>query len=393
MVKRWSMMKHYDRAWAEIDLDALQYNIESIRKNIDKKTKIIAVIKTDGYGHGASHIAKILENEEQVWGYAVATAEEAFSLREDGIQKPILILGYTFPYSYGQMIEEGVRSTVFTLETAKELSDTAVKNGKKCIIHIKIDTGMTRIGIHPDEEGLTLIKQISALPGLEIEGIFTHFATADEADRTKAYRQMILFREYTDRVERGLKIRIPMRHCANSAGIAEMPEANMDAVRAGIILYGLWPSDTVRADEKIKLRPMLSLKSRIVYVKTVPRGREISYGGTCTTTRDTRVATVCIGYGDGYPRSLSNIGYVLVKGQRAPILGRVCMDQFMIDVTDVVSPVCVGDKVTLIGRDGDACITMEELGALSGRFNYELACDIGKRIPRVYKSDDTLICE
>lgn len=386
-------MKHYDRAWAEIDLDALQYNIENIRKNVDKKTKIIAVIKTDGYGHGASHIAKILENEEQVWGYAVATAEEAFSLREDGIQKPILILGYTFPYSYEQMIGEGVRSTVFTIETAKELSDTAVKNGKKCIIHIKIDTGMTRIGIHPDEEGLTLIKQISALPGLEIEGIFTHFATADEADRTKAYRQMTLFREYTDRIERGLKIRIPMRHCANSAGIAEMPEANMDAVRAGIILYGLWPSDTVRADEKIKLRPMLSLKSRIVYVKTVPRGREISYGGTCTTTRDTRVATVCIGYGDGYPRSLSNIGYVLVKGQRAPILGRVCMDQFMIDVTDVASPVCVGDKVTLIGRDGDACITMEELGALSGRFNYELACDIGKRIPRVYKSDDTLICE
>lgn len=387
------MMKHYDRAWAEIDLDALQFNIESIKRNINKETKIIAVIKTDGYGHGASHIARILENEEQVWGYAVATAEEAFSLREERIQKPILILGYTFPYSYAQMIEEGVRSTVFTYEAAKELSDVAVAAGKSCKMHIKIDTGMTRIGIHPDDGGVALIRQISELPGLEIEGIFTHFATADEADRTKTYHQMTLFKEYVARIERELAVRIPMKHCSNSAGIAEMPEANMDAVRAGIILYGLWPSDEVQADKTIQLRPMLSLKSRVVYVKTVPQGQEISYGGTFTTTRDTRVATICIGYGDGYPRSLSNCGYVLIKGQRAPILGRVCMDQFMIDVTDISSPVRVGDKVTLIGRDGDACITMEELGAISGRFNYELACDIGKRIPRVYKLDDTLIYE
>ncbi len=172
-----------------------------------------------------------------------------------------------------------------------------------------------------------------------------------------------------------------------------MPEANMDAVRAGIILYGLWPSQEVKADEKIQLKPALSLKSRIVYVKTVPQGQEISYGGTYTTTKDTRVATICIGYGDGYPRSLSNVGYVLLKGQRAPILGRVCMDQFMIDVSDIDADICVGDRVTLIGTDGDECITMEELGELSGRFNYELACDIGKRIPRIYKLDDTLLYE
>jgi len=391
--KEGDTMKHYDRAWAEIDLDALQFNIESIKKSIDKKTKIIAVIKTDGYGHGASQIASVLEDEEQVWGYAVATAEEAFSLREGRIRKPILILGYTFPYSYEQMIEEGVRSTVFTYEAAKELSDTAVAAGKKCKIHLKIDTGMTRIGIHPDDEGVTLIGQIMGLPGLEIEGIFTHFATADEADRTKTYQQMMLFKEYVEQVESRLGLAIPMKHCSNSAGIAEIPEANMDAVRAGIILYGLWPSDEVQADGRIQLRPMLSLKSRVVYVKTVPKGQEISYGGTYTTTRDTRVATICIGYGDGYPRSLSNRGHVLVKGQRAPILGRVCMDQFMIDVTDINSPVRVGDQVTLIGTDGGEHITMEELGAVSGRFNYELACDIGKRIPRIYKLDDTLICE
>lgn len=386
-------MRHYERAWAEIDLDALQFNIESIKNSIDKAAKIIAVIKTDGYGHGAIQIARILEEEEQVWGYAVATAEEAFSLRDARIQKPVLILGYTFPYSYGQIIEEEVRSTVFTYEMAKELSDLAVTAGKDCRIHIKIDTGMTRIGIHPDDEGMALIRKISGLPGLQIEGIFTHFATADEADRTKTYHQMTLFKEYADRVDDELGIRIPMRHCSNSAGIAGIPEANMDAVRAGIILYGLWPSDEVKADGRIQLRPMLSLKSRVVYVKMVPRGQEISYGGTYTTTRDTRVATICIGYGDGYPRSLSNCGHVLVKGQRAPILGRVCMDQFMVDVTDIEQPVRVGEQVTLIGRDGGACITMEELGALSGRFNYELACDIGKRIPRIYRMDDTLIYE
>ncbi|MDE7416769.1 MAG: alanine racemase [Lachnospiraceae bacterium] len=386
-------MKHYDRAWAEIDLDALQFNIESIKGNIDTGTKIIAVIKTDGYGHGASHIARVLEKEEQVWGYAVATAEEAFSLREDRIQKPILALGYTFPYSYEQMIEDGIRSTVFTYEVAKELSDIAVISGKNCKIHLKIDTGMTRIGIRPDEEGVALIKRILELPGLEVEGIFTHFATADETDRTKTYHQMTLFKDYVDKIERELAVRIPMKHCSNSAGIAGIPEANMDAVRAGIILYGLWPSEEVRADRTIQLRPILSLKSRVVYVKTVPQGQEISYGGTYTTTRDTKVATVCIGYGDGYPRSLSNHGHVLIKGQRAPILGRVCMDQFMIDITDINSPVRVGDQVTLIGRDGTACITMEELGTLSGRFNYELACDIGKRIPRIYKMDDTLIYE
>lgn len=386
-------MKHYDRAWAEVNLDAILFNIESIKKNISDHAKIIAVIKTDGYGHGAEHIARILENDGKVWGYAVATAEEAFALRDSNIRKPILILGYTFPYSYERLIKDDIRPTVFMLDSAKELSDQAVKSGKKCRIHIKIDTGMTRIGIHPDDDGIELIRQIAALPGLEIEGVFTHFATADEADKTKAYGQMELFKEYVERIQKELKLDIPMKHCSNSAGIVEMPEANMDAVRAGIILYGLWPSAVVKADKKIELEPVLSLKSRIVYIKTVPKGQEISYGGTFTTIRDTRVATICLGYGDGYPRSLSNIGHVLVKGQKAPILGRVCMDQFMIDVTDINADICVGDKVTLIGKSGDEMITMEELGELSGRFNYELACDLGKRVPRIYKLDDTLIYE
>ncbi len=386
-------MKHYDRAWAEIDLDALLFNIESIQEKIAKDTKMIAVIKTDGYGHGAKQIAQVLEEEQQVWGYAVATAEEAFILRDSKIQKPILALGYTFPYSYERFIKEDIRSTVFTLDTAKELSDIAVKNKKNCKIHIKIDTGMTRIGINPDAEGLALIRQICALPSLEIEGIFTHFATADESDKTKTYHQMQLFQEFAEQVEQEIQQKIPMKHCSNSAGIVELPEANMDAVRAGIILYGLWPSDVVQSNNRIQLKPMFTLKSRVVYVKTVPKGQEISYGGTYTTMRETKVATICIGYGDGYPRSLSNVGVVLLQGQRVPILGRVCMDQFMVDVTDLNLPVCVGDIVTLIGKDDRECITMEELGKLSGRFNYELVCDIGKRIPRIYKQKDTIICE
>lgn len=386
-------MKHYDRVWAEVDLDAVSFNIESIKRNINENTKIIVVVKTDGYGHGAVPIARTLEHDDSVWGYAVATVEEAYALREKNIKKPVLILGYTFPYSYEQMIKEEIRPTVFMYDVAQRFSQKAQELGKVCKIHIKIDTGMTRIGMQPDEEGIELIRRISELPNIAIEGIFTHFATADEADKSKAYHQMKVFQAFTARAEKELSFHFPMKHCSNSAGIAEMPEANMDAVRAGIIIYGLWPSKEVEEDHRLELKPALALKSRVVYVKMVSKNQEISYGGTFTTERDTQVATVCIGYGDGYPRSLSNVGYVLVNGQRAPILGRVCMDQFMIDVTDVAGEVCVGDVVTLIGQDGKERITMEELGELSGRFNYELACDLGKRVPRIYKIDDTLISE
>lgn len=379
--------KMYDgRVWAEVDLDAVLFNIEAVKQRLAPDTKIMAVIKTDGYGHGALPIAEMLERDDRVWGYAVATAEEALELREGGIRKSILILGYTFPHSFEALIREEVCLTVYMYETARQLSEQAVTLGKKCRVHIKVDTGMSRIGIEPGEEGIALAKEIMALPGLETEGIFTHFATADEADQSKAYAQLEAFGAFAAAVEERTGHTISIKHCANSAAIVEMPEACMDLVRAGIILYGLWPSDEVEREGHIRLRPALSLKSRIVYVKTVPSNREISYGGTFTTARDTRVATVCLGYGDGYPRSLSNAGYVLVNGQRAPILGRVCMDQLMIDVTDISGTAAVGDVVTLIGRDGEEEITMEALGALSGRFNYELACDIGKRVPRIYRS-------
>ena len=378
-------MEYYDRVWAEIDLDAIAFNIESIQQKIQENTQIIAVIKADGYGHGAVPIAKLLEHNSRIWGYAVATAQEAMTLRKNGIKKPVLILAYTFPSSYKELIAQEICLTVFTYEMAEALEKEAARQGKCCKVHLKVDTGMTRIGMQPDSDSIALVQQIAALEHIEIEGIFTHFARADENDKAKAYEQLRKFQEFIARLEEEAGISIPMKHCSNSAGIAEMPEANMDAVRAGIILYGLWPSDEVRAHETIALRPSLTLKSRVVYVKTVPAGREISYGGTFTTNRGTRVATICVGYGDGYPRSLSNKGYVLINGQKAPILGRVCMDQFMVDITDIKGTVQVEDEVTLIGKDGEAEITMEALGALSGRFNYELACDLGKRIPRVYR--------
>lgn len=375
---------NYDRVWAEIDMDAISFNLESIKKNISDNTKIIAVIKTDGYGHGAVPIAKLLETEDKVWGYAVATSEEALMLRQENIKKDILILGYTFACSYDELIKNNICNTVFTIEMAQELSETALKLNMTCKVHIKVDTGMARIGIQPDEEGMDIVKKISQLPGLKIEGIFTHFSSADESDKTKTYIQLEKFNDFVEKAETAIGIKIPLKHCSNSAGIAEFPEANMNAVRAGIILYGLWPSNEVKNSGKISLKPALSLKSRVVYIKTVPQNQEISYGGTFVTSRETRVATICIGYGDGYPRSLSNIGYVLINGHKAPMLGRICMDQFMVDVTDIEGEINVGTVVTLIGSDKEENISMEYLGELSGRFNYELACDLGKRIPRIY---------
>lgn len=372
------------RGYAEIDLDAVRNNVDVMLDAISPDTRMILVIKTDGYGHGSVPIARIYDTDERIWGYAVACPEEAYDLRDAGMNKPILILGYTFGYAYDDMVRLGIRPAVFREDMLKGLSDAAIKQGTVARVHIKVDTGMSRIGIRPDDEGLALVKLAAGMPGIEVEGIFTHFARADEADKTSAYGQLTAFKAFTERIGSELGVDIPYRHCSNSAGIMEMPEANMDIVRAGITLYGLWPSDEVDKS-RLAIRPVMSLRSHIVYVKEVSAGTRISYGGTYEAPDTRRIATVPIGYGDGYPRQLSNRGEVIVRGRRAPITGRVCMDQFMIDVTDIPG-VSEGDMVTLIGRDGDECISMEELGDISGRFNYELACDIGKRIPRVYVS-------
>lgn len=389
------MPENYQRVYAKISLDAVRENIEHIKGNLAPETKIMAVIKTDGYGHGALPIARELEELDEVCGFAVATAEEAFLLRRAGIQKAVLILGYTFPYSYAQLIEEEVELTVFREDTLWQLQEAVkglrkAKKGITAKIHIKTDTGMNRIGIRPDEKGLDFVKKAVSLEGIEVKGIFTHFARADETDKRAAYVQLKLFEDFLRQIKEQTGYHIPIRHCSNSAGIIEMPEANMDMVRAGIILYGLWPSAEVNRDI-VPLRPVLSLYSRIVYIKEIAKGDSVSYGGTFTATAPMKIATIPIGYGDGYPRGLSGKGYVLIRGERAPVLGRICMDQFMVDVS-AISGVKEGDIVTLIGRDGEEAITMEELGELSGRFNYELACDLGKRIPRIYEKGGKILC-
>ena len=375
-------LESYQRVWAEVDLDAIWENMVHMKENIAENTKILAVIKTDGYGHGGVPIAKMLEQLDFMFGYAAATYEEAHVLREAGVKKPILILGYTFPYCYEELIREEIRPAVYRRDTVEELAAAAAKVGKKAKVHIKVDTGMGRIGITPDEEGLEFVRFLIEHPELEVEGIFTHFAKSDEADKTSANHQLEIFQNFIDKIQTELGITIPVKHCSNSAAILEMPQANMDMVRAGITTYGLYPSEEVSKDI-VPLRAAMSLYSHIVYCKTIHAGQSVSYGGLFTAQKDTRVATIPVGYGDGYPRSLSGRGYVLIHGKRAPILGRVCMDQFMVDISEIPEAMD-GDKVTLLGMDGTERITAEELGELSGRFNYEFVCDLGKRIPRVY---------
>ncbi len=381
-------LESYQRVWAEVDLDAIWENMVHMKENIAENTKILAVIKTDGYGHGGVPIAKMLEQLDFMFGYAAATYEEAHVLREAGVKKPILILGYTFPYCYEELIREEIRPAVYRRDTVEELAAAAAKVGKKAKVHIKVDTGMGRIGITPDEEGLEFVRFLIEHPELEVEGIFTHFAKSDEADKTSANHQLELFQNFIDKIQTELGITIPVKHCSNSAAILEMPQANMDMVRAGITTYGLYPSEEVSKDI-VPLRAAMSLYSHIVYCKMIHAGQSVSYGGLFTAQKDTRVATIPVGYGDGYPRSLSGRGYVLIHGKRAPILGRVCMDQFMVDISEIPEAMD-GDKVTLLGMDGTERITAEELGELSGRFNYEFVCDLGKRIPRVYIQHDEI---
>ena len=377
-------MEKNNRVKAVISLDAVEQNFREMRKNIAEDTKMIAVVKADAYGHGAVPIAHLIENHDYIWGFAAATAEEAVHLRQAGITKPILILGIVFDEYFPELVQYDIRPAVCEYDEAKKLSDEAVLQNKTVHIHIALDTGMTRIGYADIPESVEEIKKIAELPNLEIEGMFTHFARADEYDRSPAMVQLERYQDFSKRVEEA-GVDIPLHHCSNSAGIIRVPEANLSIVRAGITIYGIYPSSEVERDI-VKLAPVMELKSHITYVKDVPAGAAISYGGTYVADKKKRVATIPVGYADGYPRQLSNKGWVLIHGQKAPILGRVCMDQFMVDVTHIPD-VKHGDEVTLIGRDGDEFISIETFGDMSGRFSYEFACDISKRVPRVYIKD------
>lgn len=372
-------MKTYDRVWAEIDLDAIYHNVEAAKALTKPGTRLMAVIKADGYGHGAVPLAEVLDPLADAYG--VAIVEEGIELRQAGVTKPILILGYTPESLYEPMLEYDMTATVYTREMASSLSETALHMGKRAKVHIKLDTGMSRIGFLPDQNSLHEIQQIAAMPGIEIDGCFTHFARMDERDKSRAEEQFRRYMDFTAQIEEA-GIPLPVKHVSNSAGIIEMPEVNLDMVRDGICIYGLYPSEEV-SKNRLPLIPAMQWKARVSHVKTLPAGVEIGYGGTYTTQRETRVATIPLGYADGYPRSLSNRGSVLIHGQRAAILGRVCMDQFMVDVTEIPD-VRMGSLVTLFGRDGDAVLPVEEVADLSGSFHYEFVCDVGKRVPRIY---------
>ena len=380
-------MKQHNRVCAEIDLDAISYNMEQLKKRIGKDARLIAVVKTDGYGHGALPIAQMFEEVPYVWGYAVACLEEGAALRDSGIRKPILVLGCVFPDLYEDMVRMDIRPAVYTEEMARAMSEEAVRQGKTVHFHIKIDTGMGRIGFPVDGESAQAVLRISRLPNVETEGMFTHFAKADETDKTYTLMQHEKFLWMKSQMDR-LGVDVRYFDCDNSAGIIDFPDMKHDLARAGIAMYGMYPSEEVQK-EAVDLRPALTLVSHVTFVKEVEPGTSISYGGTFTAPKKMRIATIPVGYGDGYPRSLSNKGEVLIHGKRAKILGRVCMDQFMADVTEIPETRFM-DRVVLVGEDGDDRITVEELADLSGRFNYEFVCCLGKRIPRVYRKNGEL---
>lgn len=374
-------MKKYSRVYASVDLDAIASNIEQMKQNLNLQTQIMAVIKADGYGHGAVPIAQMLERIDYIWGFAVATLDEAVVLRNEGIKKPLLVLGCVFPEQYFEMLKNDIRMNVYTEEMARSISEIAEREGLTAHMHIKLDTGMARLGFDVSEDSIDTIAKIAKMKNVCMEGIFTHFAKADESDKSFTENQIRNFMWMTERLEEK-GIDFSYKHCANSAAIIDMPEVALNLVRAGISTYGFYPSNEVHT-ENVSLRPAMSLVSRVVFVKEIKKGTPVSYGGTFIAEEDMKIATIPVGYADGYPRSLSNIGSVIIHGQRAPIVGRVCMDQFMVDVTGIEN-VRFGDKVTLIGKDGEETICVEELSDLSGRFHYEFVCDIGKRVPRVY---------
>lgn len=378
------------RVCATIDLSALRFNLESMKKNLQPGCRLVGVIKANGYGHGSVELARVMEEIDYVAGYATATFEEARALRDAGMKKPILVLGFTFPYSYEEMIKLNIRPAIFKPDQVEAFSETVmslIERGElpadfKAPVHVKVDTGMSRIGITPDDAGLGFVEKLSKLDGIDIEGIFTHFAKADMNPLDDAKGQAEKLATFIRRIEEELKLDIRIKHCCNSAGIIRMQDYNWDLCRAGITLYGLWPSDEVEKDI-VPLKPLMSLTSHIAYIKDLEPGHGISYGGTYVTKETIRVATIPVGYADGYPRTLSGKGHVLICGKKAPILGRVCMDQMMVDVTDIPEA-GEGAEVVLMGCQGNEQITAEYLGDLSGRFNYELVCDITARVPRVY---------
>ena len=367
---------HFDNTFVTIDLDIIEENFRAVADKAG--VPVMAIVKADAYGHGAVQVARHLAGRCAFFG--VSSISEALELRRAGLHTPILILGHTPTAAFPLVVEHDIRPTIYRYEGALALSQEACRQGKTAAFHLAVDTGMSRLGFQADETAADICAKIVTLPGIRAEGLFSHFATADCADLTRAKAQAALFDRFIAMLKaRG--VQIPLCHMDNSAGIMNF-SGHYDLVRSGIVTYGLYPSGEVDPS-LLCLKSALSWYSRITHVKTLPAGREVSYGGTYVPTAPTRIATVPVGYADGYRRSLSGNFYVLIRGQKAPILGRVCMDQLMVDVTGIPEA-ALGDRVTLVGTDGSETITVEKIAEAAGSFNYEFICGISRRVPRHY---------
>lgn len=367
------------RTWAEIDLDAAEKNFESVRRALPPEMKIATVVKANAYGHGAVRFAKLLENKTDY--FAVAMTEEAMELRNNGIKTPILILGHVSEFDFAELVSNSVTCTVCDFDEANAISREAIRQNKCADIHIAVDTGMSRIGFDITDESVEEIKKINRLEGVKIEGVFSHFAASDTRDREYARLQLRRFTQFCEKLEKN-GIEIKLKHLYNSAAIADFTP-QFDMVRQGIILYGLKPSDEVEYKNMKPTVPVMSLKTRVTQIRELPSGVPVSYGCTYVTDKNTRVATLCAGYADGVPRLISNKGSVLIKGKKAPIIGRVCMDQFMVDITDIPD-VKTGDVATVFGSDGELTITADEVAQQAQTIGYEIICNINRRVPRIY---------
>lgn len=369
-------MAEYYRCYKEIDLDTIEKNFDALKALTKEGVKAMAVVKADAYGHGAVQVAEKLKDKADF--FAVATAREGVELRENGIENPILVLSYCAPAEYDLILRYGITPTISSASDARILGGKAVGLGVNCKIHVAVDTGMSRIGFCDDESGITQIKEIAKMQGLTIEGIFSHFAKADYEDKTSADRQTKRFEDFVSKLEKE-GVNIPIKHICNSAGLIEFNVQHYDMVRMGIALYGMYPSDEVQKS-RVELTPAMKVVAHVIHIKDIDEGTTVGYGESYVATEKRRIATVSIGYADGYNRSFSGTGYVMICGKKAPVLGRVCMDLVVVDVTDIPE-VKIGMPATILG-DG---ISAEDLGRMCGSFNYEVVCNFAKRVTAVYK--------
>ncbi|MCK9479907.1 MAG: alanine racemase [Firmicutes bacterium] len=373
-----------DRAWCEVSLDAIEHNISQF-KRIATNSKIMAVVKADAYGFGAVEVSKAVLGTD-VCMLGVATADEAVSLRENHIEKPILILGHTPPQYAQQLVQLDITQTIYCLDTASIISKAAKKLGKTAKVHIKIDTGMNRLGFLLRDDTIKRILEISNLPNIEIEGLFTHFSCADEQDESFTNLQFERFMEFSAELEKA-GLHIPVKHVCNSSAAMRFPNMHLDMIRVGISLYGFYPSE-LKYD--LSLKPAMMFKTKVALIKEIGSGEKISYGGKFVTTKKSKVATLPVGYADGYSRLLSGKAKVIINGQFAPVVGTICMDQCIIDTTHV-NNISIGDEVVLFGRQGKLENSVETLAKIEGTINYEILCLIGKRVPRYYIRKDKIV--